>query len=392
MTIINKIKTRTSLRSDSNNSKFFVETVYVIEDSHISASNLINSVLQDKDYTPVKGDKIYIYPGSTIPRFKVKTFCETYKVALVKYPDKANVKIIGENYGKDILKHFYHSCYVRTELLDHLYKYGNTNNDFIKQAIESLENQTSELVHHDYHINRILTTNFSIKILSKAFVEKELDDATDSYYDEIGGAYIKDEDAYKKLVEIINDPNIYPETTLLKKLNTGGIMDAVQYESIKRLFESSDTSNCTLAMEAIANCDFERSAVYLLLLVHEYHDKMYDSPNRNHVNFKSFMKFFNVANLRYHYSYDNLIDALLKRNLLNQTNLDVLRPLLTEEAESRLSGDYYTIDKLIWSDKIVEGLRNNILDVNFNTELYEEPEEELQIKGLNINEKIFDVI
>jgi hypothetical protein len=104
------------------------------------------------------------------------------------------------------------------------------------------------------------------------------------------------------------------------------------------------------------------------------------------------MKFFNVDNLRYNYSYDNLIDALLKRNLLNQTNLDVLRPLLTEEAEARLSGDYYTIDKLIWSDKIVEGLRNNILDVNFNTELYEEPEEELQIKGLNINEKIFDVI
>jgi len=74
--MINKIKTRTSLRSDSNNSKFNVETDYVIEDSHISSSNLINSVLQDKDYTPVKGDKIYIYPGSTIPRFKVKTFCE----------------------------------------------------------------------------------------------------------------------------------------------------------------------------------------------------------------------------------------------------------------------------------------------------------------------------
>ena len=142
----------------------------------------------------------------------------------------------------------------------------------------------------------------------------------------------------------------------------------------------------------IGDCGFERSAIYLLLLVHEYDSKMYDSPNRNHVNFKSFMKFFNVANLRYDYSYNDLIDSLLKRNLLNQTNLDVLRPLLTEEAESRLSGDYYTIDKLIWSDKIVEGLRNNILDVNFITELYEEPEEELQIKGLSINEKIFDKV
>jgi len=30
--MINKIKTRTSLRSDSNNSKFIVETVYVIEE------------------------------------------------------------------------------------------------------------------------------------------------------------------------------------------------------------------------------------------------------------------------------------------------------------------------------------------------------------------------
>lgn len=391
MTMINKIKTRTFLTSNGNHTAFNGKLAYVIEDDSIRSSNLINSILSDKDYTPVKGDKIYIYPGSSIPRFKVKTFCEKYKVSLVKYPDKANVKIIGEDYGKQLLTHVYHSDYVRTELLEHLEKYGNRNNSFIVEVIESLKQQTSELVHHDYHINRCFKDNaYNKGMMSKAFTEKDLDEKLDDYYSSISGIYIKDEESYKKLVEIINDPSIYSEGSLLKRLNTGGIMDGAQYENIKRLFESSDTSNHNLAMEAIANCDFERSAVYLLLLVNEYRGKMYESPNRNHINFKSFMKFFDISNLRYHYSYEDLINSLIKRNLLNQTNLDVLTPLLTEEAESRISCDYYTVDKLVWSDKIVQGLADNILDVNFNTELYDDPEEELQIKGLNMDELISD--
>jgi len=392
MTMINKIKTRTSLTSNNTQTAFTSKLVYVIEDDSIRPSNLINSVLKDKDYIPVKGDKIYIYPGSSIPRFKVKTFCEKYKVSLVKYPDKANIKIVGEDYGKQLLTHFYNSYYVRTELLEYLEKYGNTNNTFIVEAINSLKQQTSELVHYDYHMNRCFKDNGYKSMVAKAFIEKDLDEKLDDYYSDISGVCIKDEESYKKLVEIINDSAIYGETTLLKKLNTGGIMDGTQYESIKRLFESSDKSNHNLAIEAIANCDFERSAVYLLLLVNKYHNKMYESSNRNHINFKSFMKFFDISNLRYTYDYEEIINSLIKRKLLNQTNLDVLTPLLTEVAESRISCDYYTVDKLIWSEKIVEGLANNILDVNFNTELYDEPEEELQLKGLNMNALINDEV
>lgn len=390
MKMIDKIKTRTYLRWQRGEPD--CKLIYAIEDDKVTVNSLISSLFADKEYKPTKNDKIYIYPGSTIPRFKVKTFCEKYKVSVVKFADKANVKIISNDMSKDLVTSgSYLSYYVRTELLEFLERYGNKNNKTVTDIIDLLKQQTSEIVNCDYYFNRALVDN-NHGLAAINFKEKEYSDELTNYYEELNNLYFKDEDAYKEFLSVYNDPNVYTDHSLLRLLNTGGIMDAAQYENIKRLFESSDRSNNNLAMEAIANCDFERSAVYLLLLVHKYNNKMYESTNRNHVNFKSFLNFFDINSLRYSYSYEDLINALIKRKLLNQTNLDVLKPLLIEEAESKISCDYYTVDKLIWSDKITTALADNILDVHFNTELYDEPEEELQIKGLKINEEIFDVI
>lgn len=379
MTLISKIKTRTYIHTNPEHTRIESKTVFVIEDNDIRPSNIINQLLSDREYAPVKGDKLYIFPGSSIPRFKVKNFCEKYKVALVKYQDKANIKIIGENFGKDLIKTDYRSWYIRTELLEHLEKYGNKTYTGIVDLIDLLKTQTSEIVIHDYYANQILKHG-QYNNLSKSFKEKDIDDKLDDYYRALVGCYITDDNAYQTIIDLSNDPLLYSERSLLKLLNTGGIMDAKQYESIKRLFKSPDTSNHNLGVEAISNCDFEKSAVYLLLLVHDYRDEMYNSPNKNHINFKSFMKFFGIDSIRYGYNYDNIIQSLIERKLLNQSNLDVLEPLIKEEQIGRLSTEYFNIHSLVYSDKILEGLRDNILDKELITELYDEPQEELQLK------------
>jgi hypothetical protein len=42
-------------------------------------------------YVPTAKDKLFIFPNCNIPRFKVKSFCESTDTAVVKFKEKANI-------------------------------------------------------------------------------------------------------------------------------------------------------------------------------------------------------------------------------------------------------------------------------------------------------------
>ena len=54
----------------------------------------ISDLLGDRVYEPKPKDKIYFFSGCNVPRFKVKQFCEKYKVARVKFEERATAKFI----------------------------------------------------------------------------------------------------------------------------------------------------------------------------------------------------------------------------------------------------------------------------------------------------------
>ena len=51
-----------------------------------------------KVYTPQKNDKLYLFPECTIPRFKLKPFCDKYNVSIIRDINKANILFTKNNF------------------------------------------------------------------------------------------------------------------------------------------------------------------------------------------------------------------------------------------------------------------------------------------------------
>ena len=331
------------------------EIGHVIENTDID----IKPLIPQTTYTPANGDKIYIYPDCDIPRFKIKQFCENNSVSLVKYPDKANVKILGEKSITGLFTRTWYRVIERNLFKSYLLTCSaNLNNH--AHVLEVLAQTTSNKVYLQYS---------SLSSLQR-LVGKTL---TSDYYPVI---IFKSDESYERFIAISNETNIYHQSEILKKLNTGTVMKEEDYVSIQRLFQSKDADNTKLAVEMMANCDFEKSAVYLLRLIQNYGFRIHEAPNRTHVNFKSLLKFFNISHTRNFY-LDDVISTLIQRKLLNQINFDKLLPEIKEDLESGHRTDYLKIKEVEIPDIVLTAFEENILDGDKNTLIFDDDVEEI---------------
>ena len=111
---------------------------------------------------------------------------------------------------------------------------------------------------------------------------------------------------------------IYKDTSLLPHVNSGSlVIDAAKYKELKFMGESDDKNDHILLMEIMANCNYEQSVLYLWLLFTNFYSRFYYTKTRDHVNFKSLLKFLNIqssASLRRYSTFyiNNLLRTLLE--------------------------------------------------------------------------------
>jgi len=120
------------------------------------------------------------------------------------------------------------------------------------------------------------------------------------------------------------------------------------------MFESDDKENVSLAMETMANCNHEKSALNLLLLIKEHRMKMGDSRASSHVNFKSLLKYFNLSRwdlLRGYFDYDKLIGILKRKDLLTPEYIAILTPIVLQQLIEDCGTNYFKIKEIEFVDK-----------------------------------------
>lgn len=325
------------------------EQVWMISSS---VQNITSTLLKGPSYIPTKGDRIWFYPGCDIPRFKVKQFCLKNDVAVVKYAEKATIKFIGPDTINELITRDVLNIVSKTELL----KWFDTIMCNAYTELRTLiVNNPEEEIYLDNAYHEFTNTDlFGINVLDTDHVE---------VYNSV--SYIVDE-RYQKLLNIQNDPQIRFQDDLLSLLNTGIVLDEQMYNDIHRLFESTDKENTKVAMEAMANCDFQKSAVYLLLLMKGYGQKISDSGNKHHVNFKSLIKYFQVKNLE-NMTIDNMIDSLRGQKLLSVDNLNKLMPLAMERIREKGDMKNIKIKDVELSEEAELSIAENILDQQIPT-------------------------
>ena len=326
-------------------------------------------------YVPVAKDRLYIFPDCNIPRFKVKGFCEANNLSVAKFKNTANIWFSNEDNIKDSYfeKFRYSSSVTKRAILKYLNeaKLKYNGNDLI-ELIQSIENtQANFVLMHGSLVYSCKNYGFfngpRYEFLDEDDLIKTDDNGDELPYDKTLIEYDSDTDYYyfktpEQEVEyntLVTHGNIYDESALVSLLNSELVMDKEIYEGMKNLFESKDNSNHRVAMESMANCDYLKSAIYLLFLVKDYKSEMYNSDMKNHINFKSFLRFFDI-NVKYHMSFDDIVEILIKKDIMTKECLALLMPFATEQVLESGETKYFKATNVVHSPEVEEAMQKHI--------------------------------
>jgi hypothetical protein len=186
----------------------------------------------------------------------------------------------------------------------------------------------------------------------------EYDDYEAEKYDLI---VARDEDYLPTINKIIGSPIVYHQNELLSKLS-GAVMTEDMYNRVEEMLKSSDEESKKLAIESMASCDFQKSAVYLLLLLYHHSSIIQYIPSKNHANFKSLLRFFNLRTATDITEVDGIINALKHQKLFNLTNLNILMPLVMERIRERGDMENILIKDVELAPEAEAAIAENILD------------------------------
>ena len=324
-------------------------------------------------YVPTAKDKLFIFPNCNIPRFKVKSFCESTDTAVVKFKEKANIWFTNkENLQTELIEKLYHTeCITKKAMLQYLnatkVRCSTEHLQQIIKLIEDIESTQADFVITTYSMKNSIKSAGAFNGPVYDFMHEQ-----DLVKEDANGDDLPLTDEQKELVEafdrifyefespekealyntLMTHGNVYDESALLSLLNAELVMDQEIYEGVKNLFKSNDRNDHKVAMESMANCNYLQSAVYLLMLMKDYRREMANSDMKNHVNFKSLLKFFDV-NINYsEVSYDDIVYRLVDKNIMTYENMALILPEAIEYVNDSGNSTYFKMTNVEPTDDI----------------------------------------
>jgi hypothetical protein len=300
-----------------------------------------------RKYVPKAGDRIFIYPDSNIPRFKLKRFCDTYKVSIAKAKDTANVFFIDPKSANE-KQQFYTSdsyCYLmyKSYFTDYIKKSTRVGDKRYIKLLEDLASSTEDIIYLQSYSDLCSKgiNKYKLDIVEARDLEDDdgvIDKSLVTCERIHNNLYFIEDDEQRKSFAMLEGKDFYHPDAMLALLNEGSVLDKEMYKGIMNLFESKDNNDHKVAMEAMANCDYQKSAVYLLMTFYHNQRHIWNSDTRNHVNFKSFLKYFDLKAAD-SIVIDDIIDKLKDKRLLDSNNLAVVMKEAKKVIKSSIEED-----------------------------------------------------
>jgi hypothetical protein len=304
-------------------------------------------------YEPKEKDKLFFAKSVNIPRVKLKNLTKDYKIKATTKIEEANAVFISSNTTSKYTAASWR-YHVRTDKFKEFFEAavdaGYFDDYHANKIKDSLEFYEGELIAIDYNTRQILEdVHIPFRLTEgTTYSSQRLNYITDEYYD-----------SYKDILNFTGE--VYDESELLKYLN-GSDAIAIEenmYESLCEMFDSSDRDNHTMAMEIMANSQFEDSVLYLSLLFNKYYNDMQNSRTKSHVNFKSLLALMEIRSNYFHLSIDDIVLKLKKHNKLTKENVDLLLKKLGDEIAYRGESNYFKIKTITMSEDMLAVLNLN---------------------------------
>jgi hypothetical protein len=298
------------LHGDNNHDHISGFNVKIIEGLGTDVPDFVNS----KGYVPKQGDMIYLLPGVNIPRVKLKDLALNLGIRVVRDAEKANVIFSGKSsMGKMTGSSWY----------------------YIADA-EVILNNVKAICKDEYYIEKLetaLAASGATKICADwSDMRNCLARAHNTEYDS-GYIYAVEED-HADTYNAMQGKPIYNESELITNINgdDSTIIDEEVFQQLKNMFESSDSDNHILAMEIMANSHYEKSILYLQMLLSNYSYQISNSHTKSHVNFKSMLSYFNwVPRNIGNRSAEKIVEIIDDKGLLT---VDMIKRLYKEYTHS----------------------------------------------------------
>lgn len=289
------------------------------------------------DLTNVK--TIYFASKCSIPRDKAKPFLEEKKIKIVRDKNIADVIIAcTDSVESGIRKD--HTHYVeKADMIPFI-------NGFLRGAdkqrlIDIINNFTGNNV----IINKALVESFYINNHSNPAKTKGYNNRS-----HLGGMSFYSGNMYGSWISTVTDDyfldaknfsNVYSQEEF-NNLIGDTVIDRDAFESIRTMLKSMDKDNHLVAMTIMAGCNYEKSFVYLALLLEEFgSNAIYNHKYRNSVAFKSLTNWLGYN--KYRWDKDTILDVSIEKGLLTQELLDTIKASILEESRT-FSSNYEVVD------------------------------------------------
>ena len=249
---------------------------------HYGVSNNKDIYTVSKGYVPAAGDSIFLMPGVNIPRVKLKDLALNLGIKVVRDASRANVIISGKaTMNKITTGRWFHDA--KTENFTQYVEWLKTHMSF-------------DMYYTDKYHTAVAACNPDV-IYMEYSTKNDMDSKGFSVSMNYSSAVHFIEDEHRDMVDDIQNKPIFDESELLAMINGDDAVTITPeiYSQLVKMFESSDQDNHIMAMEIMANSNYIDSALYLLLLLEGYAERIGDCHTRNHVNFKSMVSYFTLA-------------------------------------------------------------------------------------------------
>lgn len=288
------------------------------------------------DFSTIK--TINFAEGCTVPRFKLKSLLAKYNLKSIRDSQKADVQFYGPKSFNKIFVESWDECIKKDDLLPRLKKINPTYFTNLAALIKAVEDCPNEwVIVPRWGMDKVLKDHKCLKQADELFRSFKF-------------VYTRENKAF---LDRLFDPNsnCYGQDSILREMNIGPVIDEEMFKNLTTMFKSTDTQNAVVAMEVMANCNYEKSIVHLCLLFREhYQESIHNQPTRTHINFKSLISYIgtNLHNI----DLDNIVDVLVEKKLTLKSNMDILLSMYQKETQDSINTNNFVISKVQYDESI----------------------------------------
>jgi hypothetical protein len=270
----------------------------------------------------------------------------------VRTVDVASKVFIGRKTLNTLTDHYwYHHCDTNSfkEFLDAAMNCKSIDPYYYDKCITALEFYTNDKVIFDYNTRRVLDNctiyNFKTGALSGS---------SDNF-----GRVL---DEHIDLVNYMMNNTIYDERALIPHINGPDAVSINEemFQTICSMFNSSDRDNWTVAMEIMANSDYDEGLMYLLLLMYQHGSRMEGVPSKNHVNFKTLANFLGLKTSYLSITRDRIVDILIDKEGITKERMEYMLNYF-QHTVSNDHSKYFQVKSVTYTDVITKMIDEELI-------------------------------